>query len=623
MFDIQIQPGNARVFTSLDLEPGTSISIEDHNPFFAKEIFPGTFSMPINVPLTGRNQKAFGFADNLHRSGGVKVKYPARIFGEGLPLLEGEVILRSTSKKGYRINFQGKISLLGEKFNNIKLAELVHTPHVLLQWDGEAQPFSSNNGCKFLSIGVLDLANLPNPISLTINEAEFTSIETEVNADRLADICTKISAAPGLQAHYTPNPLLAGEGVMLRIQTTSPGLDVPLQVKADQVWEYQSSWFDVYDTRIRTAISQLVASPPDFTFFPTFRNPTFFKGGKVQGASDHNLLKLDGTAFEFSKTLAGEEQIRAIVPMYQNVYITEKIRETTGVDVVFLSHYPELAKLMLFNTNSINFFENIFNDKVLATYANVINPGDHMPDLTINEYLLNLKGLFGAASSYDPDISELNLHKLNGFLTGSNFADFTSKSDPAYDIEFKEEPGITIGYKTEEGEPTEAVVLGSGLQDFRSEIYPVPARIVKRENSQTLFKIPVLDEEGGWYGKKQSQKFRIALYAGIVADAQGGKFIQASQDNTLLGGVSFNDVSLEMDWPTGIYEQYLQKQAEIYAYNEPMKRVLYWNMADLLQFDYSRKYRIDQVNYMVRKLSYSISSRSGLQPVQAEVVRVD
>ena len=624
MINIQIYNHQNR-YVSADLPPNASISMEDNNPVFAKDFLEGTFSMPITLPLSSHNQQLFRFAENLHVASRAKAKYKARLFLQGIPLFDGEVILRGVSTNGYRVNFQSKGSLLTAAFGDVKLKDLAHTVYELEQADGT--PINQFN--KSLSIEVADLANLPNPITITINGDAFESMEDADSATRLNDICAKIGASGKYNAHYTPNPLLAGEGVLLHIENVAPGIEAPLQVEADNAWQYNTSWATSYNLKIEPVLNAFFNQLTDsFMGFPVMRNVEHFKqlfeDNKVFLNYTLNLPNYEHTGFSLFQ--AGKEKANiGLLPCFNLYYVMVKIKESTGISMDgFLAENPELANLMLHNTHAINYVEKIFNEVPVSTFAPRINPADHLPDMTVMEFLLNLKKLFGLSYEYKEESKHIRFYKLRDTLGNGSYFEHTDKCGPDYEFTYKEEPGVVIGYQAEEEETPEELVIGSGGEDFRSAFGYIKAEVLPSDARYgSDWKIPVSREEGRWHGQEPKNKARLFFYYGNKPDSMGYNYAFASHDNYDLQGNRLKEITLELAGADGIYENFLKKIADVLAYSDPIERTLYWNMLDLSRFHYEQKYRINQVNYLIKKMSIQASSRMGLLPIKAELVRVD
>lgn len=646
--DLQIYTKENK-YVSADLPTNPSVSIEDNNPLFAREFLDGTFSLPFTLPKTGRNQRIFRFAELLHIASRPKIKLKARIFIEGLPLPDGEVILRNVGTKGYRINFQAKTSLLTTAFNGLTLKTLPFEPITLLKWDAENTHWSEANGNKYLKILVRYTTDLPNPAKVKINGEEFESAEIDDYNARMDDLIAKIQAG-GYTASYVvnanPPEFDGGFYIWLTIGAPQPGLDQPLVVSASDVWEYESSWVNVWNLRIETAINEFyrdTTRPWYDVQFPTFRNLSQFSG--ITDSTFFQDINVSNGHDDFNKGLlqfssvpgAPDKANRGIVPFVQFYHVMEAIQQATGIKFTgYLSYNADLLRLIFFNTHSINYFENIFNNVTITTFANVIKPAEHLPDMSVNALFTELRKLFGIGFYFDEDQKSVHFTRLSETLDSRDYLDHSKKVNPDYDFDYTEEPGILIGYKEPDDDALwnpedKEYQLGSGADDYRTEFGYVEAKQVMADqayvdgNIITLryYKIPVCDEEGTAYGQEAKAAPRFLFYYQEKLDSSDKKYHFASHDNYDMQGNRLQDMSLELYGPDGLYENNFKKLANVLAYSEPLKRTLSWSMADLIRFRYPQKYRIEQVNYMLKKISIQANARSGLLPIQAELVRVD
>ena len=638
--DLQVHTHQDK-YISVDLPTNASLSIEDNNPLFAREFLDGTFSLPFTLPPTPKNQRTFRFAELAHIASRPKIKLKARVFIEGMPSHEGEVILRNVGTKGYRVNFQAKTSLLSTVLNDLSLRTLPFEQLELLTWDANSAHWPTCNGNKFLKILCRYTTDLPNPAKARVNGEDFESAENDDYNVRMADLVAKIQAG-GYQAEYVVNanpPEIENGGfnIVLTIGLNEAGILPPLKVGAD-AFEYSDSWVRVWNTKIETAINDFFADnlrPWYDLVFPTFRNPGQFAAR--EDAAFLQDINVSNGYDDFNKGLlqlsadpqAPDRANRAVVPMVQFFHVLEKIKEATGFRFTgYMEYEADLLRLIFFNTHSINYFENIFGDVTVATFTNFINPAEHLPDISVNELFTELRKMFGIGFYFDEEQKSINFSKLGAVLDSQDYLDHTKKANPEYDFEYAEAPGIAVGYQEQEEDSSwiqegKDIQLGSGADDYRTKFGYVEAKTVLNDRGTASYKIPVTNSEGSWQGEEPKTKPKFLFYYMEKPDSAAKNYPFASHDNYDMDGNRLQDTSLELSGADGLYENYLKKLANVLAYNEPINRTLYWSMADLLKFNYPQKYRIDQVNYMLKKITIQANALSGLLPVQAELVRVD
>lgn len=642
--DLKILASSGK-FESVDLPPNAGFSMEDNNPLFAKDFMEGTYSLPLTLPPTPRNQLLFGFPELQHIANRPTTKIRARLFGQDQLLHDGELILRAAGTKGYRINFQSKASLLTNSFNELQLRDLPFEPIELMPWDADNTHWAEAGGAKYVKMILRDQTQLPNPARATVNETDFESLEDDAIDTRMQDLVAKIQAG-GFFAEYVinANPPEFGGGSYIELTVglgaTEIGLEFPLMASAEGEWEYSSSWVIPYNLQIDQAINDYYAdnhTELSTALFPTMRNPLQF--ASLEAAQIKPDINAPNEFTDFQKSLLlfnptkdytePNRVNRGIIPHFKVWHVFEKIEETTNIHVEQVLEYLELYMMIFVNTHAINYFEEVFPGTTISTFANVINPAEHIPDWSVNELFAQLRKLFGIGYNFDEDQNTLTFVKLADKLRSAGYTDYTHKANPEYELSYSEEPGIILGFKGEEGETEGIVTVGSGKEDYRSEIGSVKAETVLSDSQfPANYKIPILNEEGTWYGEVNEFQARLAFYFGEQPFGPAGEYLYrlASHDNYDMAGNQINEnfnVSLAMEGDLGIYETYLRKLGDVLAYNDPEKKLLYWNVLDLTNFRYENKYRIGQVNYMIKKLNYEVRQSSGLQPVTAEVVRVD
>lgn len=106
---------------SLDLLPDIEINFLEENPLFLTDRIPSPYSLSFEVPLTSKNQKAFGFPSRTTSKSSIWVQ-PAEIRHSGLVLSRGELLILNVNNT-IKLQFKGsrEPQEVGHNLNNLNL----------------------------------------------------------------------------------------------------------------------------------------------------------------------------------------------------------------------------------------------------------------------------------------------------------------------------------------------------------------------------------------------------------------------------------------------------------------------------------------------------------------------
>lgn len=128
MLQILVYGADATDF--LDLAPGTSLQVQEVKPAFDEDLSIGEYSLPIDVPWTGKNRRILSFAEML-QPGNDTYYWRCDVYSDGLPeIIDGKLTM--LKKKGlfsyndgsYSFSISGSKGLFGSMVKKKKLTDL-------------------------------------------------------------------------------------------------------------------------------------------------------------------------------------------------------------------------------------------------------------------------------------------------------------------------------------------------------------------------------------------------------------------------------------------------------------------------------------------------------------------
>ena len=115
----------------IDLNPDTSLDLEEVAEIFDEDLSIGTFTLPTEFPWTEKNRRLFGFAERLENFNRVQKHYKCDVYNDGFPeLIAAQItILEKNGNFDYasgsfNASIAGTKGLFGTLIKNKKLADL-------------------------------------------------------------------------------------------------------------------------------------------------------------------------------------------------------------------------------------------------------------------------------------------------------------------------------------------------------------------------------------------------------------------------------------------------------------------------------------------------------------------
>lgn len=606
------------------MEPETAISLEINNPIFSEDIFPGNFSMPFTLPASPENSILTGFPEIIELKEKPKLKHAASLEVEGLPFQEGELILRGVSNDKYKVNFQSGESLLNTVFADKTLHDLPHEIIKIVDWNQatSSKLWDLYQGKKWVWYNAEQDHLIPETIKVTINGQTFESTSPTLGT-RLQQLADQINGADiGVSFYYEPVNAMPNQGV--RFTTTRLGLTEPLVVDMHDpsIWNLNASdsWIHKYNQAIKPAFNRFYENEPqtaDFVF-PHIYNPKFFEGQEGRYFPDLNRLSWSAQGFDI------REQ-SGFIPCFTFMYIIQKIEQMAGIKIKgdFLED-PDVQKLIFFNSHALSFFEKPEPRFLYHVVFDKINPVDHIPAMGLTQMFIELGLMFCLGFQYSEENKTLEVFKKKNLVQSKNFTAW-DKVSPAYGIDYQTFEGVSLGYKWNDKDEMYKNEGGG-------EMIPAPDNDGKKIEPKfyttftrpqyigypTKISVPTLIEKGSFYPQTSETQPRLLFFRKVVKIPEFN-FMYSLASST---SSQIENYSLAWQGANGIYSRFWREWAQILE-NTTVRRKAYLDIVDVLNFNPKRKYKIDGNLFFIKKMSFSVSSRTGLGPVDLELLKCD
>jgi len=584
----------------LSLPPDTSITITLQNPIFAENgIIPGSYSIPFNVPVNEQNIPLLGRQHVVESTARFPRSILAHLFLKGTPWMQGELKIRKVNGSKYNVNFQSGIRNLGADFRDKRIRELVD------------QTYTVNTNLYYKRIILQNKTGETGPYTITVNGESFTF-------DTLQEFQPAIDALEDVSCFYYPDGW-TDDTHALYIQG-QPAWDplTPIGVKVDDESRYNVI-LDAVDDFFADYIAWLQQynsdTPPDDVIrFPMMENRGAYKEGVTYGIINNQLSNTyvgNGVSDWISVNAS------SLSPCVMLRHVLDKIEEFGNVKLKgeFIDDYT-LQTLIFWNGNSLDVpLETLGDNRPLIFWRRVFNVNEFVPDLTVGELIKGLQTFFNLEVRYDASNRTIWMNFRDNIVTNRAYVDLTDRSGPVLDFENEESEGLTLKSKadtadkyirTGELDPDTPLVIGEGKLQIESILSSVPNGLHNASNE--VFRPPQVEMEF-----REDFAARLMFYRGRQESATGKTYIAASQDT--------DTHSLAWTTDTGLYYTYWKNYVRFLLNRGHIERTINFHVKDLINLDWTRKIRIDRVNYLINTISLNVSMR-GVKASKVTLYRV-
>lgn len=115
--------------------------------------------------------------------------------------------------------------------------------------------------------------------------------------------------------------------------------------------------------------------------------------------------------------------------------------------------------------------------------------------------------------------------------------------------------------------------------------------------------------------------FRFTIYRGMYPNKFGQLYPYANGMPFDPTGNPIGEYALHWTSPTGLYEKWYRQWHEMIRYGKRVKATFKLSLSDYLKFNYKDKIRVGSMDYFVKSMKVSFTSK-GLLPVECELVSV-
>ncbi len=417
----------------LYIPPTTSIRMEFFSSVFYDE--QGSYSYPFTIPIR-ENAYKLGFPEDLRNANAVGKKFEVEIWRKNNFWKRGIMRIRTISGKNYSVNLNTDSSLLADRIADVKLRDL--------EFDGEREirpglylkmvlTGSGTTGTVSIRIGIDSTGSLEKSVSFntSINQT-LQYLAQEFNND------TAGRASVGLSDFTVDGDILK---VYSTVENEAPRhVSIPGDAGPGRGWDTTDPFNtgDIIDHMNLAAAG--TSDNYDWTFFPV-KNPDFYSNnddyiGYVNYYENDTFVS--GT-FEYP-----------ITPFPYMLYVLRKCFNENGLNLLggFLSD-ADIKQLVIYNNYALDniLINAVTGDPYTNNWTDKINLQNHVPDISVGDFIKAVKTFFFLAYFYNNEKGEVTIKTLNEILTSPDHEDWTDIASPVTSEEANESDGFILSPK--------------------------------------------------------------------------------------------------------------------------------------------------------------------------------
>jgi hypothetical protein len=277
---------------------------------------------------------------------------------------------------------------------------------------------------------------------------------------------------------------------------------------------------------------------------------------------------------------------------------------------------PEALKLVVVSNRAVDQVVNGVN-----TYATTVQLNQHVPDLSVGEFLVALQKYLSLGYSFDPVRRELRITRLGAIVADSAYVTRQGGkarlSPPQYQ-------GYTLEMKLLDDELNKTLdtswsklLIGAGKEPVSASATTLHVGTVRDTVRNVDVLVPMLESKGAGpefeLGDDSRLGLALLLDQGLQPASDGTHYPLASPLNTNLQGAVVGESTLHWRGELGLYALSHKPWLDFLAAAGKEERTMEFRVADLLSLDPGRKELVGYRKYLWEKISLSVPTGRRLE----------
>lgn len=579
----------------LQTKSDTSIEITLENPLLGdvERLSPGSFSIPFDLPAeddSPDNSAILKNPDVLENNEAYQL-VKATLFYDDVPFKKGNLKTKKLASGKSSNYFTFGLNTISEDFKTAKLRDVMN----------EVMVVATTSMVKEVTITWLDTGDYAAARSITVNGKEYSgadgtaweTIKDDINLDGFAARDTgKVMAFASTSGFYDITLKLAHWIAPAGVNDATFDVTDPLEelsVRFDDAKKY--SWvansFSAYYAGFQTFLNGYITSTyaTNKIRFPIVFNDDLFGGEAVRETNVINAVDAGGVVK--NDPLLGKNY-NSIQPFVRLQYVLDKIATHFGFEWEGDAYTEtEMQNRLIDNSQTLDVLQYFIGDNKFAFWKQSFNLADHVPDITVVDFIKRIAVRYNLAVSYNEQSGKVSMRFREPLVKAKVYDDITLLSSPINDIEDLRITGYQLTVALEEKDAYSTVEVYKDA--IPKEEIPIACGRIQRTASRVIDELVI---SGPLTKRKNGEKFGLRLfnYAGIVSGKPAA---------TIQGSYAEDITTIRNNFHT--YWLLFSANRRQVMLNVD------WELRHLLEFDWALKRRFDRKDFWVKSIKFRLT----------------
>lgn len=323
------------------------------------------------------------------------------------------------------------------------------------------------------------------------------------------------------------------------------------------------------------------------------------------------------------------------VPYVFMTYVLQKIMDYLGFGIESTWFFdPEIQCRVLYNTQMLtSFTETTLENPVIS-----VKIAEHVPDLTIAEYIKAVRKYFALDIDFDAVRGTVSIIPFTSIEAGKDYADWrqyqtqepvriSRPNGQGWKVKFLEDSADKL-YK--ELSPVTEFLIGAGEQNYSVPLGTLPMIRQKNEATGAIWTIPNAKQPGNLHGRfyrksenfsdtfppKNEYKLRLLAYRGMQPDVAGNVYPLITSEIYDAKGNKVGQLSDNPELTNSVYSQYMKPYLFFRDQSRQIQQALLLPITALQGYKLSQKVGLMGENrvmmrHLVQKLVVDLPAQGG------------
>lgn len=613
------------------------VNIKQPSPLFDYESVPGMWLIPITIPYR-ENAEKLGLPAEVSIID-KPIEYACKVVIADTWIIDGTLMVMRCNRNMIEISAACPYYDMSEELFNSKIRDLSWDDVLLV--DPEPQIYID---IEFTLIGA------EGDDTITINtsyaEYEYTKLAATTTSIALVGVIDLINADTGDSGISAE--VIGGNTIRLKqdaLGTHNNVFDTAAIFVTTATYTVTldfMTWLTDWHDDCRPAMDAIAESgniyPDNTVVFPNVMNKWHFGdlNADFTGWINHYLINQYFINYTSTQSFLGNKY--AVVPFVFALTVLKKIFDNADIAIDGNAVTEErFRRIIIDNNYSIGKeWYDPEGDQTILVVADRIKIANHIPDITVGEFITGYRNKFNLYLAYDPLLRQVKFINRNDVVDLQKQNNWNNKPHMSLPVnEFAITNGITftspvddtdeyanshvLPYDNERYQGQD-YVIGNGKTTV-SSIFGCPSVYrVERFAGSAKLKTPYKYRLGygdEWEKRRNEYGTGFLIYKGIVADSNGEDYVYATNDH-LDENDEDDGSNISLQWDK-IYDLFFDTWLDFYINSAVTRITLEVPISELVSFKFDEFYGLLQQNFLAE--SWEISDVSGSRVMIEFVLR--